>query len=187
VAVLVDESVACGVSSDRLAGPVRDDVAQVGCALSEAAVGSVGVVVLDVLAEESLEVRAVPDECAVEELAANSPDPSFGVAVRDRCVWRCADDRRAFAAEHVVEPVEELAGTVTDHEPDCALVVHREVPRGLGCPGAGRIAYYAGEMRAASVEFDEEQDVIAAQHGRVHGEEVTGEDPGCLGAQEACP
>ena len=32
------------------AGPVLDNVRLVGCALSEAAVGSVGVVVLDVLA-----------------------------------------------------------------------------------------------------------------------------------------
>jgi hypothetical protein len=50
------------VSSDRLARPVFGDVAFVGCALTERSVGPVGVVVLDVLVEESFEMRAVPDE-----------------------------------------------------------------------------------------------------------------------------
>jgi hypothetical protein len=42
--VLIDESTAGGVSSERLAGPILDDSAIVGCALAEAAVGPVGVV-----------------------------------------------------------------------------------------------------------------------------------------------
>jgi hypothetical protein len=50
LAVLVDESVAGGVSSDRSTGPMLDNVRLVWCALVKAAVGSVGVVVLDVLA-----------------------------------------------------------------------------------------------------------------------------------------
>ena len=50
LAVLVDESGATGVSSDRSARPVRDDFASVGGALAEAAVGPVGVVLLDIFA-----------------------------------------------------------------------------------------------------------------------------------------
>jgi hypothetical protein len=46
LAVLVDES-AAGVSTDRSAGPVLDDLAAVGCALRERAVRAVRVVVLD--------------------------------------------------------------------------------------------------------------------------------------------
>jgi hypothetical protein len=49
--VLVDEPATAGVSSDRSARPMLDDIAIVGCVLSEAAVGSVFVVVLDVVAE----------------------------------------------------------------------------------------------------------------------------------------
>ena len=55
-----------------------------GCALTEAAVGSVRVVVLDVLAEELFELSVVPDEGAVAEFAAHGADPSFRVRVRDR-------------------------------------------------------------------------------------------------------
>jgi hypothetical protein len=51
VAVLVDESAAGGVSSDRSAGPILDDCCWAsGWSLVEAAVGSVRVVMLDVVA-----------------------------------------------------------------------------------------------------------------------------------------
>ena len=50
LSVLVDESVAGVVSSDRSAGPIRDNFVIVGRALAEAAVRSVRVVMLDVVA-----------------------------------------------------------------------------------------------------------------------------------------
>ena len=50
LAVLVDESAAGGVSSDRLAGPVGDDFGVVGWALPKTAMRPVRVVVLDVFA-----------------------------------------------------------------------------------------------------------------------------------------
>jgi hypothetical protein len=118
LAVLADESAAGGVSSDRSALPILDDAAIVGCASVEAAVGPVGVVVLEVVAQELFELSAVPDEGAVEELAAHGADPSFRVCVGDRGPrWR-ADDRRAAASEDLVERRDELAGAVADQEPD---------------------------------------------------------------------
>ena len=142
-------------------------------ALPEAAVGSVRVVVLDVLAQELFELAAVPDQGAVEELAAHGADPAFRVRVRDRCAWWRADDGRAVAAEDLVERGDELAGAVADQEPDRAVVAHHEVPGCLGRPGAGRVGRDPGEVHAAAVEFDEEQHVVAAQHDGVDGEEVT--------------
>ena len=50
LAVLVDESAAGGVSSDRSAGPILDNFRIVRCALFKTAMRSVRVVVLDVLA-----------------------------------------------------------------------------------------------------------------------------------------
>jgi hypothetical protein len=98
------------VSSDRLAGPIRDNFAIVGRALTEAAVRSVRVVMLDVLVQELLELVVVPDEGPVAEFAADGPDPSFGVGVRDRRVRRGADDPGAVAVKDVVEAGEELVG-----------------------------------------------------------------------------
>jgi hypothetical protein len=98
------------MSSDRLAGPVRDDVG-VGCSLAERLVGPVGVVVLDVLAEEPFELAAVPDEGAIEKLAAHAGDPAFRVGVRDRGTrWR-VDNRRAVAAKDLVERGDERTGS----------------------------------------------------------------------------
>jgi hypothetical protein len=49
------------VSSDRSAGPIRDDFGIVGRALTQSAMRSVRVVMLDVLGEEMFELLAVPD------------------------------------------------------------------------------------------------------------------------------
>jgi hypothetical protein len=120
--VLVDESVAVGVSSDRSAGPVFDDVAVVGCALAEPAVWPARVVVRDVFVEELFELRVVPDEGAVEEFAAHGADPPFRIGVRDWCAWRRADDCCAIGAEHFIEAGDELAATIAEQEPDRAVV-----------------------------------------------------------------
>src|ERR1700704_2705597 len=75
LAVLVDESVAGGVLSDRSAGPIFDDFGVVRCALAEAAMRSVRVVVLDVVARELFGVAVVPDEGVVAEFASDGADP----------------------------------------------------------------------------------------------------------------
>src|SRR6516165_4491139 len=77
LAVFVDESVAGGVASDRSAGPVLDDFAGVRCALRERAMRPVRVVVLDVVAQQLVEVSLVPDEGPVAELATDCADPAF--------------------------------------------------------------------------------------------------------------
>jgi hypothetical protein len=110
LAVLVDESVAAAVSSDRSAGPIFDDFAIVGCALSETAVRPTGVVVRDVFVEQPFEVAVVPDEGAVQEFAAHRANPAFRERVRDGRTRRGADDRRSGASEHLIERADELAG-----------------------------------------------------------------------------
>ena len=145
---------------------------------------SVSVVVLDVLVEELFELSVVPDERPVEELAPYCADPSFGVCVCDRRVRRCANDRRAITAEDLIERADELAGAVADQEPDRRFGTRHEIPGGLCGPGTGRVAGHAGEVHAASVEFDEEQYVVAAEQHGVDGKEVARDDSCGLGAQE---
>jgi hypothetical protein len=83
LAVFVDEAVAGGVLSDRLAGAELDNVSAVGRSLTELAVRAMPVVVLDVVVELVPEVASAEDDGAVEEFAANRADPSFRVGVRD--------------------------------------------------------------------------------------------------------
>lgn len=134
--VLVDQSAAGGTSSDRLAGPIFDDGAVVGCSLAETAARSVGVVVLDVVAQELSQLSTAPDEGAVAQFAAHGADPPFRVRVGDGCVGRGADDRRAVAAEELIERSDELSGAVADQE---SGVAGRSA-----CGGCGRLGLSTG-------------------------------------------
>src|SRR5438093_192191 len=62
-----------------------------------------------------------------------------------------------------------------------------EVARLLGHPGAGRIRGVASEVDATAFEFDEEEQVEAAERDRLDGEEVAGEHAGGLPAEEFAP
>ena|GEM_PF-2116237 len=61
---------------------VHEDL--VGCALVQAAVGSVRVVVRDVLVEKHTQLALVPDARPVEELVAQGAYPPLGESVRLR-------------------------------------------------------------------------------------------------------
>ena len=104
--------------------------------------GPVGVVVVDVVGDESFELALVPDDGAVEELAAQGADPAFGERVRDRRPDRGLEDLEAFGAEDLVEGVDELAASVTYERSgagELVAVAEEQVAGGLGGPGAGRV------------------------------------------------
>jgi hypothetical protein len=82
--------------------------------LVEGAVFPVGVVMLDVVDHEAFELMLVPDDGAVEELAAQGSDPAFSEGVRYRGPNRCLEDLEAFSCEDLVEGLDELAAAVTD-------------------------------------------------------------------------
>ena len=110
------------------------------------------------------------------------------ISVRFRRPDRGLDDGDAFAAEDFVEGAAELAVAVADQEP-CLFEQAAEVrlracwvtQAPVGFVGA------AGEVDAAAVELDEEEDVVAAEAERLDGEEVAGEDARCLLADELAP
>jgi hypothetical protein len=60
LAVLVDEPASSGVSSDRLAGLILDNFGVVRCRLPEAAMRSVRVISVDLLAQQLFELPVVP-------------------------------------------------------------------------------------------------------------------------------
>ncbi len=77
----------------------------------------VGVVVVDVDAEDALELLAAGDQEPVEAVAADGADEAFGEGVCLRGAEWGADDLDAFASEDVVEGAAELAVTIVDQEP----------------------------------------------------------------------
>jgi hypothetical protein len=148
------------------------------------------VVMLDVGRKDALEVTSTDDQEPVEALAAYRADPSFGERVRIWCSHGCADRPDALGAEHLVERGRELAVTVVDQEPDrLASFDERldDVPCPSGDPLPGRVRGDARQMHLPRRQLDEHEHVHAAEQHRVDGEEIAGDDPAGLRAQELPP
>lgn len=65
--------------------------------------------------------------------------------------------------------------------------VHEQVAGLLSHLCCGGVSGDAGQVYPPALDFDDEQDVEAGQGDGLDGEEVTGEQPAGLGAEELCP
>ena len=74
--------------------------------------GPVGVVVLDVIDDDTLELPLVPDDCPVQQFTADRPDPTFGKRVGHRRADWTLENLEALGAEDLVERVDELAAPI---------------------------------------------------------------------------
>ena len=156
----------------------------------EPAMGTVGVVVADIGVQEAIEMPTAQDERPVKELGSNRPHPSLSEGVGLRGSDRGEDHPGPFGLEHLVEGAGELLIAVADEEAHRWLgfvTIEGEVPRLLGEEGTVRVGGGAGDVHAPCPDLDEEQDVERLQEGGLHREEVAGEDPRCLSAQELRP
>ena len=109
---------------------------------------------------------------------------------RDRATGRGADDADVGTGEHVVEGGGELAVPIADQEPEllgAVAEVHQQVAGLLGDPGVGGLGGDPGDVRRATVVFDHEEDVEAAQEHGVDVDEVDRKDPVSLRRQELSP
>ena len=70
---------------------------------------------------------------------------------------------------------------------DLITEVCQQVAGGLGGPGRVRVSGHAEEVHPAGADLHDEQNVKAAQRDGVQGEEVGGQQPGSLHAQEGPP
>jgi hypothetical protein len=83
-------------------------------------VWTVGVVVLDKLAQHYGEVSRSGDQEVIETFPAQRADEPFDDCVRPRCSHRGADDPDVGTGEDRVEGRGELAVPVADQEPELA-------------------------------------------------------------------
>jgi hypothetical protein len=72
------------------------------------------VVVVDVVADEALQLVLVPDNGAVEEFTADGSDPAFGERVGHWCSDGGLEDFEAFGSEDLVEVVVELVPSIAN-------------------------------------------------------------------------
>src|SRR6266498_3152587 len=111
------------------------------------------VVVLDVGAEDSLEMAAVEDQEPVEALSTDGADEALGDGIRFGRSDRRAEDPDSLAAEDLVEGAGVLAVTVTDQETDPLLGEEEsEVARLLGNPVALRVGGAASQVDAPAAD-----------------------------------
>jgi hypothetical protein len=151
---------------------------------------AVGVVVLQVLTQHDVEVACSCDQDVVEAFSAQGADEALRDRVRPRCPDRSANDADVGAAEHSVERGGELAVPVADQEPESVRAVaelHEQVASLLGDPGPGGVGGDPGEVHAAAVVLDHDEDVEAAQEDGVDMGEIDGEDGAGLGGQKLSP
>src|ERR1035441_3647408 len=148
------------------------------------------VVVGLVLAQDLLQMILVPDEGAVQKLAAASANPSFGDRVHAGRPDFAEHSPDPGVGEDCVERTREFAVAVADHESDPVRLVadiHDQVAGLLGGPfpggmqrdaedpdAPGRVLYYGEDIGLSAVE----------QVGR---EEVARQDRLGLGTQELRP
>ena len=180
--VLVDESVAGSGSLDSVVWSDRGDVAGVvRGSLPDSSMWPLGVVVLDIFAEQLSELGLVPDDGSVQEFVAQRADPSFCVRV---CLRRPRWDPNGGdggPCEDVVEGAGELSGSITDHEPKPMTIAeaHAEVSDGLGRPRVRGVRGDPEQVDASGGVFDDEQNMKSSEQRGVDASEVGGDD--CFG------
>jgi hypothetical protein len=156
----------------------------------DAAVWPGRVVVAEIVGQDAFKVAAVADQDPVQALGPHGAYPAFGVGVGFRRPRRSLEHLDAGGGEHRIERGSELAVTIPDQktEPVGVLVeLHHQVTGRLGDPGASGVGGDTGQVHPAVVKFDDKEYMESGQADRFDGQEVAGERPGGLGAQELGP
>ncbi len=101
-----------------------------------------GVVVVDVVDDEALELSLVPDDGAVEEFSSDRADPSLSEGIRYGNPHWCLEDLETLGSEHFVKCVDELAASIANQRPcgglETVAASEEQVAGGLSRPLAGR-------------------------------------------------
>ena len=140
-----------------------------------------------VVAQYPQQVGLIPDEGAVQELAAASPDPAYGDRVHAGRPHVAKHGADASGGEDRVERGGEVHATVADHEfdPVCLVAeIHEEVAGLLGGPLSGGMQGDPGDADAVGRVLDHGQDIVLGAVKQVDREEVAGRDgPVCRRAE----
>src|SRR5258708_10315891 len=138
------------------------------------------IVVGRVLAQDPPQMALIPDQVAVQELAAASPDPAFGDRVHAGRPDVAQDGLDPGIGEDGVEGGGEVGAAVADHESDsvCLLVqVHEEVAGLLGGPFPGRVQGDPQDADAPGSVLDYGEDAALGAVQQVGWGAVACQDP----------
>src|SRR5437588_485243 len=148
------------------------------------------VVVIDVHAEDALELPAADDQDQVEALTPHGADEALGERVRLRRLDRRSHDLDPLTLKHGVEGGAELRVAIVDQKARRLSSLGqrpRELARLLRHPGAARVLGAPRYVHSAAAELDEEEDIEPGGKDGVDGEEVAREHARRLAADELAP
>ncbi|GIH24605.1 hypothetical protein Aph01nite_29150 [Acrocarpospora phusangensis] len=152
--------------------------------------GSVPVVELFVLAQGVPEMAFVPEQTAVEKLAAAGLHPPFHDRVHPRHPDTGKHSPDAGLGQDLIHERRELPIPVTDQKAGPAtgvFQIHHQIPDGLGNPVPGRVCGGAEYAHASGDVFDDGQDVLTLPIKGDGLDKVAGQQGLGLGAQEVGP
>jgi len=158
--------------------------------LVEPLVCPVVIEVAHVLVEDGSGVSCVVDQHPIGAFGADAADEPFRITVRPRRPRRDLDHGNGFGGEDGIEGSGEFGVPVADQEAegaDLVTEVCQQVAGSLSVPRRRRVRGHAEQVDPPGVDFHHEQNVKAAQRDGVEGEEVGGQQPGGLSAQESSP
>ena len=124
--------------------------------------GPLPVVVLDVNAEDVLELAATEDQQPVKALTADAADPALHVCARVRRPHRRLNDLDRLPCQQRVEVLGELRVSVVDEElnvPVAVIEFHQQVAGLLKHPSRVRLACAGEVVDAAAADRDEGEHV----------------------------
>ena len=164
-------------SRDRNDLPVLGwlDEPTMGSVLTQCHVRSVGVVIGDVLAQDSSRMLLVPHHHMVEALAAKGADDALAVGVHFRCSPRSLDLFRAETRHPTGELEAEGFIAISDDESRCG-VPREGVDELLAQPEGGRIRGHGGSDDPPSLEVQDDEDVQHLEADGRYGEDVDADD-----------
>ncbi len=146
--------------------------------------GTLAVVVIDVLPKNQSEVALAEDEQPVQDFVAERLDHPLAMCVGSRTAIGRESDLGALTAEHLVELVDELGISVVDRELNRALE-SAELPgqiSGLLCdPRAVGMGGAVDIEDAATRYLQEDEYIERAKQNGVDSEKVTGQDGSGVG------
>lgn len=152
--------------------------------------GSLLVVVLDVLGEDSLEVATREHQEMVKAVLTHGANPAFGEGIGFRSPDRREDRFNADRRKDLVKTPRELRIAIADqesHAPASVAQIGTEVPCHLSDPGSVGVCRDTEKMYDAPLEFDDEEDVVPAEQNSVNTQKVGSDDGIGLRTEEVGP
>src|ERR1035437_440192 len=149
-------------------------------------VGSVVVIIGNVLGDESLQMALIQRDHVVEQVAAAASDPTFGDAILPRTSNGCWDRCHVQRADRRY-PSKAILRIVVEYEKSGRGIVGESFSQLLHDPGAGGVASDVEVQDAAAIMADDEEAVQNSKGESGDGEEIHGSDSFPMIAQKGQP